>query len=216
MNNRLIGLKTINRPVESWDGLMVYIITSKLESDTLNKWNEKAPIDRLPALSELLNFLKRRQILESNLSSVSLPGGAPTSRAIEPKGFKEQQSRCHTCGKCRHSLLHFERPQVANYTASKHNQINATNHIEPAENTNHNMSDQAQPKNFAALKTQHTERSILATAIVYIISKYNQRFPCRVLLDGGSQINMISERMVHMTVNTLQYNFNVQIKLWEH
>uniref|UniRef100_A0A1B0BP90 Uncharacterized protein n=1 Tax=Glossina palpalis gambiensis TaxID=67801 RepID=A0A1B0BP90_9MUSC len=89
MNNHLIGLKNINRPVESWDGLMVYIITSKLESDTLNKWNEKAPIDRVPILSELLNFLKGRcQILDSNLSSVSLP----TSRAIEPKGFKEQQS----------------------------------------------------------------------------------------------------------------------------
>uniref|UniRef100_A0A1B0C3X7 Peptidase aspartic putative domain-containing protein n=1 Tax=Glossina palpalis gambiensis TaxID=67801 RepID=A0A1B0C3X7_9MUSC len=109
------------------------------------------------------------------------------------------KGHCHTCGKGHHSLLHFERPQVANYTASKHNQINKTNHIEPAEIANHNMSDQAQPKNFAVLKTQHTERNILATAIVYIISKYKQRFPCRVLLDGGSQINMISERMVHMT-----------------
>ncbi|KAI9575733.1 hypothetical protein GQX74_013605 [Glossina fuscipes] len=36
MNNHLIGLKNINRPVESWDDLMV-----------------KAPIDRLPILSEL-------------------------------------------------------------------------------------------------------------------------------------------------------------------
>uniref|UniRef100_A0A1B0BUE7 Uncharacterized protein n=1 Tax=Glossina palpalis gambiensis TaxID=67801 RepID=A0A1B0BUE7_9MUSC len=60
------------------------------------------------------------------------------------------KGRCPTCGKGHHSLLHFERPQVANYTASKHNQINETNHIEPAENANHNMSDQAQPKNFAA------------------------------------------------------------------
>uniref|UniRef100_A0A1B0BHQ7 Uncharacterized protein n=1 Tax=Glossina palpalis gambiensis TaxID=67801 RepID=A0A1B0BHQ7_9MUSC len=93
MNNHLIGLKNINRPVESWDDFMVYIITSKLDPDTLNKWNEEAPIDRLPALSELLNFLKRRcQILESNLSSVSLPGGAPTSLAIGPKRVKEQQS----------------------------------------------------------------------------------------------------------------------------
>ncbi|KAL9924450.1 uncharacterized protein ACN2A1_007187 [Glossina fuscipes fuscipes] len=67
------------------------------------------------------------------------------------------------------------------------------------------MSDQAQPKNFAALKTQHTERNVLVTAIVYIISKYNQRFPCRVLLDGGSKINIISERMVHMTGLKRQY-----------
>uniref|UniRef100_A0A1A9ZPV4 Uncharacterized protein n=1 Tax=Glossina pallidipes TaxID=7398 RepID=A0A1A9ZPV4_GLOPL len=44
------------------------------------------------------------------------------------------------------------------------------NHIEPAGSANHNMSDQAQPKNFAAVKTQHTEQNILATAIVYIIS----------------------------------------------
>uniref|UniRef100_A0A1B0BHQ8 Peptidase aspartic putative domain-containing protein n=1 Tax=Glossina palpalis gambiensis TaxID=67801 RepID=A0A1B0BHQ8_9MUSC len=67
------------------------------------------------------------------------------------------------------------------------------------------MGDHAQPKNFAALKTQHTERNILAIAIVYIISKYKQRFPCRVLVDGGSQINMISERMVHMTGLKRQY-----------
>ncbi|KAI9579060.1 hypothetical protein GQX74_005943 [Glossina fuscipes] len=86
MNNHLIGLKNINRPVESWDDLMVYLITSKLDPDTLNKWNEKEPIDCLPTLSELLNFLKgRRQILQSKLSSVSLPGGAPTSRAIGPR-----------------------------------------------------------------------------------------------------------------------------------
>ncbi|KAI9575290.1 hypothetical protein GQX74_013129 [Glossina fuscipes] len=53
MNNHLIGLKNINRTVESWDDLMVYIITSKVGPDTLNKWNEKAPVDRLPTLSEL-------------------------------------------------------------------------------------------------------------------------------------------------------------------
>uniref|UniRef100_A0A1B0BKS8 Uncharacterized protein n=1 Tax=Glossina palpalis gambiensis TaxID=67801 RepID=A0A1B0BKS8_9MUSC len=51
--NHLIGLKNINRPVESWDDLMVCITTTKLDFDTLNKWNEEAPIDRLPALSEL-------------------------------------------------------------------------------------------------------------------------------------------------------------------
>uniref|UniRef100_A0A1B0BKT4 Uncharacterized protein n=1 Tax=Glossina palpalis gambiensis TaxID=67801 RepID=A0A1B0BKT4_9MUSC len=113
----------------------------------------------------------RCQILESNLSSVSLLGGAPTSLVIEPKRI----------------------------------QRTAKNHIESAENSNHNMGDQAQPKNFAALKTQHTERNIVATAIVYIISKYNQRFPCRVLLYSGSQINMISERMVHMTGLKRQY-----------
>ncbi|KAL9873561.1 uncharacterized protein ACN427_013893 isoform 1-T1 [Glossina fuscipes fuscipes] len=67
------------------------------------------------------------------------------------------------------------------------------------------MSDQAQPKNVAGLKKQHTERNTLTTAIVYIISKYNQRFPCRVLLVGGSQINMISKRMVHMTGLKRQY-----------
>uniref|UniRef100_A0A1B0BYB1 Uncharacterized protein n=1 Tax=Glossina palpalis gambiensis TaxID=67801 RepID=A0A1B0BYB1_9MUSC len=92
------------------------------------------------------------------------------------------------------------------------------------------MSDQAQPKNFAALKTQHTERNILATAIVYIISKYNQRFPCRVLLDGGSQINMISERKVHMTglerhyapiqcsnktVGTSNFKFELESRAWD-
>uniref|UniRef100_A0A1A9VVW1 DUF1758 domain-containing protein n=1 Tax=Glossina austeni TaxID=7395 RepID=A0A1A9VVW1_GLOAU len=206
MNNHLTGLENINRPVESWDDLMVYIITSKLDPDTLNKWNQKAPIDRLPTLSELLNFLKRRcQILESNLSSVSLPGGASTSRAIGPKRVQRTTRSLSHCGKGHHSLLLFERPQVENYTASKHNQINETNHIEPAGTANLNMSDQAQPKNFAAVKTQHRERNILAPAIVYIILKYNQRFPCRVLLDGGSQINMISERMIHMTGLKRQY-----------
>uniref|UniRef100_A0A1B0C7U5 Uncharacterized protein n=1 Tax=Glossina palpalis gambiensis TaxID=67801 RepID=A0A1B0C7U5_9MUSC len=51
MSNHLIGLKNINRLVESWDDLMVYIITSKLDPDTLNKWNQKAPIDHLPTLN---------------------------------------------------------------------------------------------------------------------------------------------------------------------
>ncbi|KAI9579012.1 hypothetical protein GQX74_005895 [Glossina fuscipes] len=225
MNNHLIGLKNINRPVESWDDLMVYIITSKLDPDTLNKWNEKAPIDRLPTLSELLNFFKGRFLL----SSVPLPGGAPTNRAIEPKRvqrtaksfvtiknccsfcqkpghviyrcsdflslsaadrlnkvhalklcvnclkFKKHnisdctsKGRCHTCGKGHHSLLDFERPQVAIYTASKHKQINETNHIELAENTNHNMSDQAQPKNFAALKTPRTKYTSYSNCLYYI------------------------------------------------
>uniref|UniRef100_A0A1B0BUP4 Uncharacterized protein n=1 Tax=Glossina palpalis gambiensis TaxID=67801 RepID=A0A1B0BUP4_9MUSC len=223
MNNHLIGLKNINRPVESWDDLMVYIITYKLDPDTLSKWNEKAPIDRVPIHSELLNFLKGRcQILDSNLSSVSLPVGALTSRAVEPKRaciknccsfcqkpgyiiyrcsdflslsvadrlnkvhalklcvnclkFKKynlsdctSKGRCHKCGKGHYSLLHFERSQVANYTASKHNQINETNHIEPAENANHNMSDQAQPKNFAALKTTHRTKYTSYSSCLYYI-----------------------------------------------
>uniref|UniRef100_A0A1B0BV04 Peptidase aspartic putative domain-containing protein n=1 Tax=Glossina palpalis gambiensis TaxID=67801 RepID=A0A1B0BV04_9MUSC len=181
LNNHLIGLKNINRPVESWDDLMVYIIKSKLDPATLNKWNEEAPIDRLAALSELLNFLKRiYQILEGNLSYVSLNSGASTSRAIEPKRVQRTAKSFATIKNC------------------------CSFRLKP-KNANHNMSDQAQPKNFAALKTQHTERNILATAIVYIISKYYQHFPCRVLLDGGPQINMISERMVHMTGLKRQY-----------
>uniref|UniRef100_A0A1B0G1Y3 Uncharacterized protein n=1 Tax=Glossina morsitans morsitans TaxID=37546 RepID=A0A1B0G1Y3_GLOMM len=99
----------------------------------------------------------------------------------------------------------FEQPKIIYANAADLRELIDTMNNHLIGRANHNMSDQAQPKNFAAVKTQHTERNILATAIVYIILKYNQRFPCRVLLDGGSQVNMISERMVHMTSLKRQY-----------
>ncbi|KAJ8868495.1 hypothetical protein PR048_030023 [Dryococelus australis] len=55
----------LNQPIESWDTLLIHLITSKLDNTTIREWETTAPITILPTLTELtMVLLQRCHILE--------------------------------------------------------------------------------------------------------------------------------------------------------
>lgn len=67
VSKNLRALKTLGEPTESWDTLIIHLVSAKLDSSTSFKWEEfKVNLDKSPSLKEFFSFLNgRANILES-------------------------------------------------------------------------------------------------------------------------------------------------------
>nr|CAI5835101.1 unnamed protein product [Callosobruchus analis] len=60
------SLEALGLPVKEWDILLIYLITSKLDSSTQKQWETEQSNNNFPSMEDLSNFIKRRcQVLES-------------------------------------------------------------------------------------------------------------------------------------------------------
>ena len=87
---------------------------------------------------------------------------------------------CRKCGKKHNSLLHFDNPGHVNKSSSEGHNQNSTN---PAGVSNYQLLIPSQV--------------MLATAFVDALDKRGNSYPCRVMLDGGSQPHVITERFAN-------------------
>ncbi|XP_077266378.1 uncharacterized protein LOC143899733 [Temnothorax americanus] len=74
------ALTALKRPINAWDDLLVYIISSKLDTNTSREWESSLEDSELPTLKKLFDFLSHRcRVLEatskSGTSSRSQPHG---------------------------------------------------------------------------------------------------------------------------------------------
>ncbi|XP_029055099.2 uncharacterized protein LOC114882378 [Osmia bicornis bicornis] len=51
------ALRALKRPTDSWDDLLIYILTNKLDSVTRREWQASLTVPELPTLSQFLKFL---------------------------------------------------------------------------------------------------------------------------------------------------------------
>ena len=102
-----------------------------------------------------------------------------------------------TCAKCQrnhHSLLHLEDKQI-----SKHEDLQVK--PEPTqvkEESKAPTQSQVTTATCSSAKATPLQQVLLLTAIVDVIDKKNRPHPCRVLLDSGSQANLVSRTMANM------------------
>lgn len=71
VSKNLRSLNSLGLPADSWDALIIYIVSSKLDTVTNCKWEEhKGNLSSLPTLEEFFQFLRNRAaILETTLGS---------------------------------------------------------------------------------------------------------------------------------------------------
>ena len=105
--------------------------------------------------------------------------------------------KCKFCGKNHHSLLHIENSPSLPSNNSKNSEV-APN-IQSMLPTNNNTG---------VFHNKSTTNTILGTAVIYLIVGHS-KIPCRALLDSGSQLNIITDRI---TKNSLILNSIFQIK----
>lgn len=66
VSKHLRALKTLNEPTDSWETLIIYLITIKLDDVSLRKWEQVTASHSLPTLGQMFQFLKERaDLLES-------------------------------------------------------------------------------------------------------------------------------------------------------
>jgi len=62
------ALKALKRPTDSWDDLLVYLLSSKLDAHTTRDWQRSLVGDALPTFKQFLDFVSQQcHVLESDI-----------------------------------------------------------------------------------------------------------------------------------------------------
>ncbi|XP_024890294.1 uncharacterized protein LOC112466438 [Temnothorax curvispinosus] len=243
-NRHVQALTALKRPINAWDDPLVYIISSKLDTNTSREWESSLEDSELPTLKKLFDFLSHRcRVLEATSKS-------GTSSRSQPHG--KQKVSCNgatntNCEYCKAAHLIYRCPQflalpiakriaeartrkiclnclrstahTANKCTSggcktctrKHNTLLhlQTTGSEQAVSSGekNNDKDTAAPAAPDAI-TAHTssvsdgKSILLSTAVALVCAADRSQKPCRILLDSGSQVNLISRKCL----NSLRLN----------
>lgn len=66
LNTHIRALQALKRPIQQWNDLLIYIVTSKLDITTIKEWENTLESTMMPGFNELITFLtKRCQTLEA-------------------------------------------------------------------------------------------------------------------------------------------------------
>lgn len=65
INKHLRSLKSLGLPVDNWDAMLVYLVSTKLDKSTARAWEQHYDEKALPSLQTFLKFLKGADFLET-------------------------------------------------------------------------------------------------------------------------------------------------------
>jgi len=66
LHNYLLALKALGQRPDEWGSLLLHIVSTKLDADTIGEWEIKTPRSEMFKVTELLDFLDSRfHILEA-------------------------------------------------------------------------------------------------------------------------------------------------------
>lgn len=222
VNKHLRALQTLKQPTETWDTLIIYLISTKLDNITAREW-EQYKTEDLPTLENLKQFLKSRaDLLETLEQSKS------NQTFINKKGYKQQNTNtffikkpvCSFCKnehfiqncedflklninarlnevKKRKMCINCLRPNHAvNECRSRTCQKCEAKHntLLHIENKNTQQTDTVNTP--VALSSQiKTAQILLSTALIQIRDNNGKYHTVRALLDAGSQSNFITTNL---------------------
>ncbi|KAJ8947301.1 hypothetical protein NQ317_003027, partial [Molorchus minor] len=97
LNNHLRALKVLELPVDHWDVIIIYMVTTKLDSVTRREWETKNTNQtKIPTLTELISFLNERCNLLENLA----PGPSDQRERTKTKSFVLNEDNKVYCKLC--------------------------------------------------------------------------------------------------------------------
>ncbi|XP_029160297.1 uncharacterized protein LOC114932295 [Nylanderia fulva] len=99
----LAALDSLDRPVKSWDDLLVYLISRKFSSKTKTEWNLKCgSLSECPTYKEIHDFMTVR-IRGLTDQGMSIENSASNSRNGKPRGTVNNKQLCRNCFRKGHS-----------------------------------------------------------------------------------------------------------------
>ncbi|XP_077280836.1 uncharacterized protein LOC143907758 [Temnothorax americanus] len=175
-NAAIQALKNLDRRVEHWDDLLVFLVAQKLDKSTRKSWELKLGDSiEYPPYNELDQFLDAR------IRALDAIAPAATKHSV-----KECTSSyaCKQCHKRHHSLLHIENFAKPDELAPVQAAIPAHNAIE-SEAASHLVSKIVAPNSSI----------LLATARVRVYAPFGRYVIVRALLDQGSVTTLMTESL---------------------
>lgn len=96
INKNLRSLEALNDPVVSWDTIVIFFMTSKLDPVTAREWQEQKPKNELATLEEFKLFIKSKAELLETLEATSKES---KSNKFQVKGLHSvvKQQFCPVC-----------------------------------------------------------------------------------------------------------------------
>ncbi|XP_036327163.1 uncharacterized protein LOC118739764 [Rhagoletis pomonella] len=219
INAHLRAMQSFASPNQIADGILLQLIVAKLDPDMQVKWEEEivatcdkasSPSLHLPSWDDLTKFIERRcqtvSIIEANKGSL---GKGTSTAATKSSGQKStftatannnkctlcNESNHHTAFKCTKFTL---MDPMKRYILVKNNRL-CFNCL-GAKSQQPSVGDQALHQ--ASTSALHAGRPhqdvILATALVQLHNTHGTTLMARALLDSGSQLSFISERIAQL------------------
>ncbi|XP_078052012.1 uncharacterized protein LOC144478153 [Augochlora pura] len=98
LNQHLRALRNLGESVSSWNSILISIILSKINSDTIWQWEVTLPNKEMPSYTHLMEFLQKRANCSSAAITriVSTGGNRHTSIATNPKPSTGGTARTQT------------------------------------------------------------------------------------------------------------------------
>ncbi|XP_050063272.1 uncharacterized protein LOC114130946 [Aphis gossypii] len=168
LNGHMRALEALGQEPTNWGPLLMHIILIKLDKTTLKEWEARAPCAEVPKLSELITFLDSRFKILESIETV-----------------KNINIKAHN------TLLHLPGGKNTVIEGSKAVQSTVAN-VSTSEVIEESTSLSAHAS------VIQDDKVLLSTAMVSLRNESGQWVPGRVLLDSGSQSNLITEEMVQL------------------
>lgn len=224
VQQQLHALKNLEQPVDKWDMLLISILTRKLDQMTNRAYQLDRDVSRMPSMAEFLDFLEKRAIaLEDSqpINNKSPNDSATKSMPSKVTNVVTKDSKstlqCKYCSKTGHKI--FACPEFASLGLHERQSfVNAkelcTICLKPhtgkckfnfkcklckqAHNTLlHPASDievtQAPVSNISNCVSTNV---LLPTVRVKLINSVGQEIYARALLDTGSQVSLVTGKLV--------------------
>ncbi|XP_030753971.1 uncharacterized protein LOC115880817 [Sitophilus oryzae] len=220
VNKHLRALQTMGEPVESWDTLLIYLVTTKLDSDTLSEWEQKRD-KKSSKLGDLISFLKSRaDILETIEIETNANKSQKNTNKLNTKSFFTNNIKCEFC-EGDHYIQHCSEFKKLNVNAriekvknlklcinclrkghySKDckfgrcrfcsSKHNSLLHIDKR-NTTSNNNERSVSVAFSSKPSIPESQVLLSTALIKVLDIHGKYHTARVLLDAGSQSSFIT------------------------
>lgn len=229
VQQQLFALKNMEQPIDSWDMLLIPILSRKLDQMTNRAYQLDRNSDNFPTIKEFISYLEKRAIaLEDCLPPKN------TSHEVKPSlarvaNVAVKNSQCEFCGKNSHNVfecIEFKAASVAArqtfVTDKKLCSICLRNHkskckysfkCKICKDKSHNTllhSDDSGDQAISLLSSNASNKIILPTVKVFILDKYGRQLCVRALLDSGSQVCFIRSSLVDkLSLDCLQQSHNI-------
>ncbi|KYQ56128.1 hypothetical protein ALC60_04951 [Trachymyrmex zeteki] len=126
------ALRALQRPVDSWDDMMIHLVIAKLDSSTIKEWQTSRTDNQLPTFNELTNFLAQRcEALEATFSKSSTRSNLEVSNSSQKA--KNPSSHVSTsnqvCVHCKNNHFIFQCDSFRELPVEKRFEIVKSSHL---------------------------------------------------------------------------------------
>ncbi|CAH2098774.1 unnamed protein product [Euphydryas editha] len=212
----LSSLKNLGVSIEGWDPILVCLLTRKLDAYTRRTYQLERDHRKEPGIVELMEFLESRALALENSQPQPFKESKPSWKAAMHLATSKSETSCLYCKLKDHKIFMCQRfkllPVMDRISFVKENNLckvclnshkNKCKYFfkcgdcKQRHNTLlHTNSQTEKGGPVTLLSGNNTNNVLLPTAKVKLLGKNGKEVHCRAILDSGSQISLVTSKVV--------------------